>query len=141
LLGATTGCDVSDIHSQFPEKLKGNSVDLLLNIAGIMAPNAQDGLGSVSESALSRSFVVNTYGPLLLTQALLPNLLQSSEPRLASVSGRVGSIAGNSTGGSYGYRAKAVLNSICKSIAVELKGNGAVVIVMHPGFVKATSRH
>lgn len=104
---------------------------------GIMVPKEQDALETVRQSVLDRTFAVNTYGPLLLTQALLPNVLRSSQPRLGFMSSRVGSIADNSSGGSYAYRAsKAALNSICKSMAVELKGKGVVVVIMHPGYVK-----
>jgi NAD(P)-dependent dehydrogenase (short-subunit alcohol dehydrogenase family) len=52
-------------------------------------------------------------------------------------SSRVGSIADNSIGGSYAYRAsKAALNSISKSMAMDLKEKGVTVIIMHPGYVK-----
>ena len=53
------------------------------------------------------------------------------------MSSRVGSISDNSFGGSYAYRAsKAALNSIGKSMAVDLKEKGVVVMLMHPEFVK-----
>ena len=53
------------------------------------------------------------------------------------MSSRVGSISDNSSGGSYAYRAsKAALNSVGKSMAVDLKEKGVVVVLMHPGFVK-----
>lgn len=53
------------------------------------------------------------------------------------MSSRVGSIADNSSGGSYAYRAsKAALNSVGKSLAVDLKEKGVVVVLMHPGYVK-----
>ena len=55
------------------------------------------------------------------------------------MSSRVGSIADNSTGGSYAYRAsKAALNSISKSMAVDLKDKGVLIVIMHPGFVKTS---
>lgn len=102
-----------------------------------MVDPAQDALETIDLSVLERTFAVNTYGPLLLTQALLPNIVQSSQPRLGFMSSRVGSIEDNSTGGSYAYRAsKTALNSFCKSMAVELKSKGVVVVIMHPGIVK-----
>jgi NAD(P)-dependent dehydrogenase (short-subunit alcohol dehydrogenase family) len=109
-------------------------------IAGIMYETGKDALETVDMSVLEKTFAVNTFGPLLLTQALLPNLLKSKSPRLGFMSSRVGSIADNSSGGSYAYRSsKAALNSICKSMAVDLKEKGAVVVIMHPGFVKVCS--
>lgn len=103
-----------------------------------MSPRDQDSLTSVSPAVLTRTFEANTFGPLLLTQALLDNLLRSKTPKIANMSSRVGSVADNSSGGSYAYRAsKAALNSISKSMAMDLKDKGVVVVIMHPGYVKS----
>jgi NAD(P)-dependent dehydrogenase (short-subunit alcohol dehydrogenase family) len=119
-----------------------------------MAPKEQDSLTTTNHAVLEKTFAVNTYGPLLLTQALLPNILKASSPKIGNMvssatmeqlsnflirmqSSRVGSIADNSSGGSYAYRAsKAALNSIGKSMAMDLKEKGVTVIMMHPGYVK-----
>jgi len=104
---------------------------------GVMAPKEEDALTTTNLDTLSKTFTTNTYGPVLLTQALLPNLLRSESPRIGMMSSRVGSIADNSTGGSYAYRAsKAALNSISKSMAMDLKDEGVLVVIMHPGYVK-----
>jgi NAD(P)-dependent dehydrogenase (short-subunit alcohol dehydrogenase family) len=53
------------------------------------------------------------------------------------MSSRVGSIADNSTGDSYAYRAsKAALNSIGKSMAMDLREKGVLIVLMHRGYVK-----
>ena len=102
-----------------------------------MAPPDQDALATVSSQTLLKTFTANTFGPLLPTQHLLPSLLLSSSPRIGLMSSRVGSIADNSFGGCYAYRAsKAALNSIGKSMAMDLKEKGVVVVLMHPGYVK-----
>ncbi|THX76254.1 NAD(P)-binding protein [Aureobasidium pullulans] len=112
--------------SAFASSLSGQPIDMLLNVAGTMAKHEDDSLETT-----------NTFGPLLLTQALLPNLLKASEARVGIVSSRVGSIADNSTGGIYAYRAsKAAVNSIGKSLAMDLKDKGIVVTLLHPGIVK-----
>ncbi|KAF2215014.1 hypothetical protein CERZMDRAFT_120493 [Cercospora zeae-maydis SCOH1-5] len=125
--------------SGFAAQLTNKPIDLLLNVAGIMAPVAgADELPTITKDLLTRIFETNTFGPLLLTQALLPNLLArtSSPPKIAIVSSRVGSIADNTSGGNYAYRAsKAAVNSIGKSMAVELKEKGIVVHLLHPGIV------
>ena len=98
-----------------------------------MSPPASDSLETVNSDVLTRTFSVNTFGPLLLTQALLPNILQSKAkpPRIAVMSSRVGSIADNSSGGSYAYRAsKTAVNSLFKNIALDLKPKGVVVTIM-----------
>ena len=102
-----------------------------------MAPHNQDSLQTVSLPVLSKTFSVNAFGPLLLTQFLLPFLSDSKCPKIGLMSSRVGSIADNSSGGSYAYRAsKAALNSIGKSMAMDLRDHNVVVAMLHPGYVK-----
>lgn len=102
-----------------------------------MYPPDQDSLSTTNPTVLNKTFSVNTTGPLSLTQALLPNLRKSSSPRIGNMSSRVGSVGDNTSGGSYAYRAsKAALNSISRSMAVDLKEVGVVVVIMHPGYVK-----
>lgn len=112
---------------------------MLLNVAGVMVPEEQDSLTTVNRENLTRIFETNTFGPLLLTQALLPNLIGGGDgARVGIVSSRVGSMGDNSTGGSYAYRAsKAAVNSVGKSLAVDLKGEGVVVSLLHPGIVRS----
>lgn len=122
--------------SGFASKLNGKPVDLILNVAGVMATHEDDALETVSQETLTTLFETNTFGPLLVTQSLLPNLLKSKKPRIGIVSSRVGSIGDNSSGGLYSYRAsKAAVNSIGKSMAMDLKDKGVVVSLLHPGFV------
>jgi len=102
-----------------------------------MFPPPKDTLETTTLSVLQTTFAVNTFGPLLLTQALLPNILASSVKKVGIVSSRVGSIADNSSGGSYAYRSsKAAVNSIGKSIAMDLKDKGVAVMLLHPGYVQ-----
>ena len=104
---------------------------------GVLIPGEGDKLGHVDLDGLQKTFATNTCGPLLLSQALLPNIVKAVNPRIYNVSSRVGSIADNSSGGAYAYRAsKAALNSISKSMAVDLKTQGVMVLVLHPGIVK-----
>ncbi|KAF2036194.1 NAD(P)-binding protein [Setomelanomma holmii] len=138
------GCDVVklnmastyDIHA-FAKHVGDQPIDLLLNVAGVMEPHESDTLESVDITKFQKTFAVNTFGPLLLTQALLPNIFASQSPRIAVVSSRVGSIADNSSGGMYSYRSsKAAANALFKSMAVDLKDKNVPVIILHPGIVK-----
>ncbi|KAK9426827.1 putative NAD(P)-binding protein [Seiridium unicorne] len=135
----TSQLDVSSPNSidSFAKSFGDGPLDLLLNIAGVMATHESDALETVDQATLQRVFAVNTFGPLLLTQALLPNLLKSKDPKVGVMSSRVGSIGDNSTGGMYAYRSsKAAVNAVCKSMSVDLKEKGVVVVILHPGFVK-----
>lgn len=139
-------CNHAELNVRSPESVAAfgksltdsdTTIDLILNVAGVMSPAGTDDLSTVSFDVLTKTFETNTFGPLLLTQALLPLLLRSQNPRIAIVSSRVGSIGDNSTGGSYAYRAsKAAVNSVGKSLAMDLKDRGVVVSLLHPGFVK-----
>ena len=126
-----------DSISAFAAQLVGKPIDVVLNVAGVMVAPAQDALDTTNYEILTQIFQTNTFGPLLLTQALLPNLLAAPEPMIGIVSSRVGSIGDNSTGGTYAYRAsKAAVNSIGKSMAMDLKAKGVVVSLLHPGYVR-----
>ncbi|KAF1851991.1 NAD(P)-binding protein [Cucurbitaria berberidis CBS 394.84] len=125
-----------DIQS-FKQQVGNQRIDMLLNVAGIASPPESDTLETVDITNFTKTFAVNTFGPLLLTQALLPNIILSPQPRIAVISSRVGSMGDNSSGGAYSYRAsKAAVNSLFKSMAVDLKEEKVPVLLLHPGIVK-----
>lgn len=120
----------------FAAQLAGKPIDVLLNVAGVMVPHDQDTLETVNPTTLNKIFETNAFGPLLLTQALLPNLIAMPGSVVGIVSSRVGSMGDNSSGGIYAYRAsKAAVNAFGKSMAMDLKEKGVVVALLHPGFV------
>ncbi|HEX5055672.1 MAG TPA: SDR family oxidoreductase [Gammaproteobacteria bacterium] len=128
------GVDVADAPSAqtAARKLKGVAVDILINNAGIFE---DDRLGRLDYQMLQRQFEVNALGPLHITEALLDNLGKGS--KIALITSRMGSIADNGSGGYYGYRmSKAALNAAGKSLAVDLRGRGIAVAILHPGFVQ-----
>ena len=103
-----------------------------------MYPHGSDTLTKVTLTNFQKTFAVNTFGPLLLTQALLPNIQRAHHPRIAVMSSRVGSIADNSTGGMYSYRSsKTAVNMLFANLAVDLKDKNVTVILLHPGIVKS----
>jgi NAD(P)-dependent dehydrogenase (short-subunit alcohol dehydrogenase family) len=108
-------------------------VDLLINNAGILRSSGS--LPELDARSIRDQFEVNALGPLLLTSALLPNL--GTGAKVALITSRMGSIDDNGSGGSYGYRmSKAALNMAGKSMAVDLKGRGVAVAILHPGMVR-----
>jgi len=57
--------------------------------------------------------------------------------KIALVTSRMGSIADNDSGGSYGYRmSKAALNAAGVSLARDLQARGIAVAILHPGYVR-----
>lgn len=116
----------------FARSVAPNSVDLLINNAGILR-NVP--LEHLDLEAIRRQFEVNALGPLRVTHSLLPALKQGA--KIALVTSRMGSIADNESGGSYGYRmSKAALNAAGASLARDLKSRDIAVAILHPGWVK-----
>jgi len=74
-------------------------------------------------------------GPLRTTEALLNQLHTGA--KVVLITSRMGSLADNSSGASYGYRmSKAALNAAGVSLAHDLKPKGIAVCMLHPGFVQ-----
>ena len=114
------------------EQLKGVSIDILINNAGILSNQTLD---DMDFQAISEQFEVNTLGPLRLVDALLGHLHEGS--KVALITSRMGSITDNTSGAYYGYRmSKAALNAAGMSLAQDLRPRNIAVTIIHPGFVK-----
>ena len=80
---------------------------------------------------------VNAISPLLLTQQIISNLRSGRARKLVYVTSKMGSIDDNRGGGSYIYRSsKTALNSVVRSLSVDLREEGFSVAVLHPGWVR-----
>ncbi len=110
-------------------------IDVLVNNAGIGGGRAR--LTELDYGKMNECFATNTLGPLRVTAALLPNLRAGERRLVANVTSRMGSIADNTSGGSYAYRtSKAALNMANRSMAHELGADGITCVVFHPGWVQ-----
>ena len=128
------GIDVSDdgVIAQLPERLAGVSIDVLINNAGVLS---QESLDDLDLPRIRRQFEINSLGPLRVTTALLPSLGPGS--KVAIVTSRMGSIADNGSGGSYGYRmSKAAVNAAGVSLARDLAPREIALILLHPGWIR-----
>lgn len=118
------------------KKLTGQSIDILLNNAGIGGHSSKD-FADLKIERLGHVFEVNSLGALRVTQALLSNVEKSPKKLIVSISSRMGSIEENNRGGTIGYRAsKSALNSFNKSLSVEFASQGFAFVVLHPGWVR-----
>jgi NAD(P)-dependent dehydrogenase (short-subunit alcohol dehydrogenase family) len=119
----------------------GLDIRLLIIATGVLAGegcHAEKSWRQLDAQALARSYAVNAIGPALLIKYFMPLLPRSGRCVFAALSARVGSIGDNRLGGWYGYRAaKAALNQILRSAAVELKRSRpeAICVALHPGTV------
>ena len=129
--------DVADPASvaALAERMKGESLDVLLNNAGIFPERG--GFVDADPAEVLRVYDVNTVGPLRVTQALLPNLRKGDRKLIMNMSSGLGSIANNGRGSSVGYRSsKAALNMQTRTVAMELADEGFIVVAMSPGWVR-----
>lgn len=118
------------------DSLAGRPVDLLILNAGVMPPRAQN-LGELDQADFIHAMNVNVVSPALMIQAFRPHLAASERKTIIGLSSILGSIAGNTDGGLYSYRAsKAGLNAVLKSAANDLGAEGITVVAMHPGWVQ-----
>lgn len=126
----THAADIERVRLALTER----KLDVLIHNAGLLH---RDGLGTLRERVadIRAQFEINTLAPLLLTEALLPNLAAGS--KVAFVTSRMGSVVDNSSGGYYGYRmSKGALNVAGKSLSIDLRERGIAIALLHPGFVR-----
>ena len=139
----TVSVDITD-----PSELKaladtlrsnGDQPDLVINAAGILHEQGirpEKALGQCRQESLSRLFMVNSIGPLLLAKSIIPLMPKTGKSHFAVLSAMVGSITDNRLGGWYGYRAsKAALNQFMRTLAIECRRShpGLCVTAIHPG--------
>ncbi len=111
--------------------LGDRKIDVLVNNAGILR---RDEFGALDYDEMLEQYRVNTLGPLRVTEALRNNLVDGG--KLIIITSRVGSIADNSSGNYYGYRAsKTAVNQVGTNLMHELKPRGIAVGLLHPGLV------
>lgn len=130
--------DAADLGAA--EKLKSEvdgPIDILFANAGVMGPASQNDYRTAASEEFLDVIRVNSVAPLALAGAFADQVAASQMKVIALQSSRMGSIADNDSGGRYVYRAsKAALNAVGKSLSVDLKDKGIIVLVLHPGWVR-----
>ena len=117
----------------------GDQPDLVINSAGILHEQGvrpEKTLSQCQQESLLRLFMVNSIGPLLLANSVIPLMPKNRISHFAVLSAMVGSIADNRLGGWYGYRAsKAALNQFMRTLAVECRRSRPrlCITAIHPG--------
>jgi NAD(P)-dependent dehydrogenase (short-subunit alcohol dehydrogenase family) len=111
-------------------------LDVLVNNAGIL----EDGKATapdVDAGVVRRTFETNTLGPLLVTQAMLPLLLQAPDgARIVNVSSGAGAL-GEMTSWAPAYSiSKTALNAVTRQFAAALRPRHIAVNAACPGWVR-----
>jgi NAD(P)-dependent dehydrogenase (short-subunit alcohol dehydrogenase family) len=126
-------------------------LDILVNNAGVLKESQVSAAGSgpnpvtgVSSEVLRETFETNFFGPVALTQKLLPLIRKSQAGRIVNVSSILSSLTLHSDPNSPIYQfktfaydaSKAALNSFTVHLAYELRETKIKVNSAHPGWVK-----
>ncbi len=137
---ASIGEAASRIKSEF------GSLDILVNNAGVWFEGQDMGVSTVatiSQDDLMRTYQVNLFGVVDLTQRLLPLLKASPAGRIVNLSSILASLnlQADPKAETYGVKvfaynsSKAALNSFTIHLAYELKDTKVKVNAAHPGWV------
>jgi NAD(P)-dependent dehydrogenase (short-subunit alcohol dehydrogenase family) len=136
--------DVTDPRSirEAAERVRADysRLDILVNNAGVLLdkrpPSETDLL------TLQQTFAANVFGPILMSQAMLPLLRRSARPRIVTLSSNLGSFAVVTDPASPFYdhnllaynASKAALNAATVALAKELRDTGIKVNAADPGY-------
>ena len=138
--------DLTDDESlqQATGAIRHDAVDLLINNAGTMGDGSfadsgfdYQAFGTFKRDEWLRVFDINVCTPMAVTELLADRLAAAENPVVVTVSSMLGSNELNTMGNSYAYRAsKAAVNSIMKSMSINLASRGVTCIALHPGWVR-----
>ena len=117
-------------------KNKINSVDILINNAGILIPGLKHKINAIDTDmdTIMETFNINTVGVLRVCKAITPFMQPNS--RIINISSGMGQLEGMGTG-SLAYRlSKTALNAMTIVLSQELMGKKIKVNAICPGWVK-----
>jgi NAD(P)-dependent dehydrogenase (short-subunit alcohol dehydrogenase family) len=111
------------------DQLGNRPIDILLSNAGIYGSKGAS-FGEIDAEEWRQ--VLD-----MLAQALVEQVAASQQKLVAVISSKVGSIADNTSGGSYIYRSsKTAVNQVVKCLSIDLADREISVISLHPGWVQ-----
>jgi NAD(P)-dependent dehydrogenase (short-subunit alcohol dehydrogenase family) len=119
------------------QALATEAIDILINNAGIYPDSDKSDFGHTDYAEWMQAFRINTMAPLKMAETFAPHIARSKQKTIVTITSKMGSIADNSSGGSYLYRSsKVAVNMVVKSLAIDLNPKGITAVVFHPGWVK-----
>ena len=117
-------------------KEKTDSIDILINNAGILIPGLKHKIDAVKtdDESILKTFNINTVGVLRVCKAVLPLMRPTS--RIINISSGMGQMEGMATG-SIAYRlSKSALNALTIVLSQELSSKDIKVNAICPGWVQ-----
>jgi len=136
--------DVTDLSAvdRLAAELAGQPIDVLINNAGIVGPVpvpehiGRQHFGTLDYDVWEQVLRTNTFGPVKLSEALLPNLLAGGQKKIVTLSSTVGSIVERDTPAMAYATSKTAVNKAMTLLAGILREQGIVVALVCPGYVK-----
>ena len=115
---------------------KTDSIDILINNAGILIPGLKHKIDAVEtdDESILKTFNINTVGVLRVCKAILPIMRPTS--RIINISSGMGQMEGMASG-SIAYRlSKSALNALTIVLSQELSSRDIKVNAICPGWVQ-----
>ena len=128
--------DVGDPASvaALKKDLGDEPLDIVINNAGVSGPPRKG--DNIDVDGWLATFRTNSVAPVLVANALKPNLMKGKDRKLVTLTSVLGSIAEDS-GGFQPYSAtKAAVNSLMHSLSKNWAKDGILVGIFHPGWVQ-----
>ena len=117
--------------------LAGQPIDVLLNNAGIYGTLTKQSLGAFDIEEAKRVFDINALGGLRVAEALLPNVVASTQKKIISLGGGLGAQSiGSTFGGHYFMKMSKAAHLMAMGVLqTDVKAKGIIVVMISPGRV------
>jgi len=147
----TVRVEQMDVTSQaeintLAKKLAGIPIDVLINNAGAVllgdyndpTTGAAQQFGTLDVRQFDVFMHTNVLGPVMIVEAFLDNIKAGKLKKIINISSAAGSITTPVRyPGMYWYKSsKTALNMVTKNMAFDLRKDGIIVVMFHPGGVR-----
>ncbi len=118
-------------------RLARQPIDVLLNNAGWLGDTRKQSLDELDYASFEEVLRINTYGPLAMAKAFMPNVVESEQKKIVVITSGLSSIANTTRFGNlYFYRiSKAGANMAMRTLQAEVRAQGVKIGVLAPGMV------
>jgi NAD(P)-dependent dehydrogenase (short-subunit alcohol dehydrogenase family) len=133
-LDVTSARSIDAFAAFVAEKLQ--RADILVNNAGVMLDARGTRFLDSQLATYRATFETNVWGPLLLTQALLPLMFKQDFGRIVNMSSGLGQLTDMSNNTPAYRMSKTALNALTRIAAAEARGRNVLVNAACPGWVR-----